>query len=606
MIRFWRSILVLLALLPTIRAEATDDVGSVFLPLAAPGGFAMLPDGVTLIVSQPKTGKLVYFDTVNNAESKQVELDFKPASLVLQDKTLFAASQGSALIYALDPLSGEMKREYNVGGDAISQLACHPAKGLLFATTISRAVYAINPSTGTVVKTAAMGDFLVVDHTSDSVVYTGVKPSGKADEIQVGSNNKFKIVRGTILKYTLNGMELKYVASQKNAALSPTMMLLTLDGERIMMTGLSGWRLEKDNSGGDGIVIFSANNLETMLGQAPFGTSVAFHPVLNLGVTTRNGPVLVLFNSKSLVERTEIHLGEGANMRSHLLTFGGKGTKILLWSGDNPKNRDEDGLYLVPLDLKDEEIAALQKVYGELPKTSGSKTSPSTANDLPDIDPNDVTIAESGFNDAEGLGSNLASNSPYPLGFSNRSGGRGERGWSNPWPPSDLAEFQKQVVQEGDGALHLTGTQNFARRLSRPLTSTFQVEQYVRLPVGGDLTCYVWNGTEPGAYSTGPMWKVSGGKFQVLAGDESGGGNMLDSGLAFKADTWHKVKIVVDVPQRRWEFFVNDKKLKGKPLGFRTKQTSLQELNYLTETKPGAFIDAVRISAASNAKSSKP
>jgi hypothetical protein len=81
------------------------------LALANLGGWVMLPDGVTLIVSLPEQAKLVYLDTVAFKEIKRVDLTFKPAALAYQGKQLFAAVQGAALLHILDLESGEDKKE---------------------------------------------------------------------------------------------------------------------------------------------------------------------------------------------------------------------------------------------------------------------------------------------------------------------------------------------------------------------------------------------------------------------------------------------------------------------------------------------------------------
>jgi hypothetical protein len=124
--------------------------------------------------------------------------------------------------------------------------------------------------------------------------------------------------------------------------------------------------------------------------------------------------------------------------------------------------------------------------------------------------------------------------------------------------------------------------------MALPPTS-FAVEQYVRLPKGGDVKCYL-----NGEGRTGPMWRAGEGKFQILDGDESGGGRWTDTKIACQDDTWHKVTVTVDVASRRWQFTVDGKKYDGKPIGFRTKPSNIQEISYLTETRPGVYIDAVR------------
>jgi hypothetical protein len=271
-----------------------------------------------------------------------------------------------------------------------------------------------------------------------------------------------------------------------------------------------------------------------------------------------------------------------------------------VWNGDNPNN-PEVGLHFIPLELKVEERATLQKLYGKLPPPPANTT---TITKPDPTQPSGGLIAVAGFNDAKGLASDRTPGSPYPLGVSNRAGGRGEPGWAEAWPPSPNATFVKDVVYEGDGALHLRGTVNYGRRLQQPLPSLFRVEQYIRVPAGGGVACYIWRVRD--GDTTGPMWYAKDGKFRVLDGDVAGGGKWLETGIPCKPDTWYKVALLVDVSRQRWQFFVDDKKFEQGPLGFRTKQDTLQEINYLVETRPGAYIDAVRFYRVSGTGITEP
>jgi hypothetical protein len=204
-------------------------------------------------------------------------------------------------------------------------------------------------------------------------------------------------------------------------------------------------------------------------------------------------------------------------------------------------------------------------------------------------------IASSGFNDAKGMNSNPLPNSPFALGVKNCPCGVGEPGWAGPWGAAPTIEYQKAEVAEGDGAAHVVGTTNFSRQLAQAQTGRFQVEQYLRVPAGSSVGTYVWQ-TEKKEFGTGPSWSVKDGKFWVLDGDEFGGGKTLDTGFACAADKWYKVTVRVDVPRRKWEFFVDGKKFAAKqPLGFRNQQTVLDGINYLTEHPSGFYLDAVRI-----------
>jgi hypothetical protein len=70
---------------------------------------------------------------------------------------------------------------------------------------------------------------------------------------------------------------------------------------------------------------------------------------------------LTLFNSKSLVKRADINLNTERESRPLLLTFGGKGRKLIIWNGDNIQKEQE--LHFIPLPLKAEEEEALAQAY---------------------------------------------------------------------------------------------------------------------------------------------------------------------------------------------------------------------------------------------------
>jgi hypothetical protein len=99
-----------------------------------------------------------------------------------------------------------------------------------------------------------------------------------------------------------------------------------------------------------------------VVGQAPHGLNTAFHPVLNLGVTNVYGKSLTLFQGRSLATTGKIDLPSAEERRPSLLTFGGRGTKVVLWNGENAAA--EQGLQLIRLPLTDADRAALAKAYG--------------------------------------------------------------------------------------------------------------------------------------------------------------------------------------------------------------------------------------------------
>jgi hypothetical protein len=291
------------------------------------------------------------------------------------------------------------------------------------------------------------------------------------------------------------------------------------------------------------------------------------------------------------------------------VTFGAKGTKVILWNGDNAQNPQE-GLHFLPIPLTADDRAALERTYGKLPagavavkpepKTPGKpkspgKTPPGEVQETAGLPAGVIAIA--GFNDAKGLNGNPAANTPYPLGQSNSSGGVGERGWRGLWPADSKATFIADATGEGDGALKLTGTINYNRAWTQPQAGAFVIELMVRAPAGSGGGCYVWDG---GPDSSGPMWRVGGGKIFALDGDGSGGGNWTEV-AACEADKWYKVRLAIDVPKKTYTIAVDggsDKRFK-----FRHGPTVLNAINFLVEGSQNELcVDAIRVLAADGKK----
>ncbi|OWK40327.1 hypothetical protein [Fimbriiglobus ruber] len=610
----------------------TEPIDGNMLLLPAPDGWVMLPDGVTLIVSQAEKGELVYFDTVAEQETKRVSVDFKPGAMTLQGETLYVGTKGASIVHVLDAKTGKEKREITLGGDAVANLACHPSKGPVYASTTTLGVYSIDPASGTATKTAATGHFLVVDPVGGTAVFTGVQPPRGQDEVIVKQlpERTYKVfwdrwgTRAFVLKFVPEGKDLKLVSSQKNAAVNAYTLAISPDGKKVLMTSGGGWRppVEGGSGGGYGFPAFSTENLETMLGQGPGATNLAFHPVLNMGVANQSGRNIQLFNPKSLIGGKTFSVSAGADGRPLLITFGAKGTKVVLWNGDNPKN-PEEGLHFLPLPLTADDRAALEKVYGKLPdpvavaaktprpdkpaprvptpgrpgtpapRVPGPATPgipvPGATEQAETIELPAGVIAQAGFNAAKGLNSN-AKSPPYPLGKSNTPGGAGERGWKGVWPANPKATFVSEGAGEGDGALHLAATTNYNRALAKPLKDSFVIETLVRCPPGGGVKCYVWGATSH--VSTGPMWGVTGGKFTAMNGKGNGNGDN-QAIKECKPDEWHKVSIAVDVPKQQWTITIDGTR-DPKSYGFRYKTGFIQGINFLVEGKEEIYLDAVR------------
>lgn len=360
------------------------------ISLPPPSGAVMLRDNATLVVSHAETANLIYFDTMAEREIKRVEVDFQPGELIVQGDTLFAAAKGSALLYALEAATGKVKKEYNLGGDGIVHIACHPRSGLIYASTTKFGVVSLDPASGTVNKTKALGQFLAVS-PGGKFLYTGVQPPDR-DEIEFifrrdGSVRLYSDTwgpRAVLMKYAVDGSDLRFVSGQNNAAVNGWWMHLTPDGKRLMMVSGGGWRPPKEGGTGGGYVtaVFRTDNLQAVAQQIPFsGLNTIFHPVLNLGVANSYGMFLTLFNGKSLVKRTAIELNKERESRPLLLMFGGKGRKLILWNGDNMQK--EQGLHFLPLPLKPEEEAALAKAEKQPAAPEPEESAPPASSEKP-------------------------------------------------------------------------------------------------------------------------------------------------------------------------------------------------------------------------------
>src|SRR5688572_26602932 len=79
--------------------------------MSIPGGFAVTPDLAGLVVSQPESVELVYFNTLTEKETKRVEMPFPPGALCLRERVLFAAGKGAGVVYQLDLGTAKVVRE---------------------------------------------------------------------------------------------------------------------------------------------------------------------------------------------------------------------------------------------------------------------------------------------------------------------------------------------------------------------------------------------------------------------------------------------------------------------------------------------------------------
>ncbi len=330
------------------------------------GGAALLPDGQTLVLSAPNDAALVYIDTAAEKEAKRVEVDFKPAALAVQGDKLFAAAQGTAAVHVLDAATGKEVRSVKLPGEPVLALACHPAKGLLYASNQNCAVYSIDPDKGTATLTKAKGQMLAVDPSDGGVLFTGVqKPIRDVMVLQKGAGGQVTVsfakagVRAVMLKYAADDQDLKLVAANDNAALNGKWLAVSPDGKQAAMAGGGGWHSMTDPRYHYVVAVFDASDLQTMNGQVdtgPYPSGVAFHPVLPLGVASASE--LIVFSAKSLAKKDSFKPEKGGSPA--FLGFGARGTKVVFAAAG-----DEASVQFFPLQLTEKDQDALNQAYSK-------------------------------------------------------------------------------------------------------------------------------------------------------------------------------------------------------------------------------------------------
>jgi hypothetical protein len=352
--------------------ETIDPSSTPSIPLPSVAGLALLPDDVTLVASSPQGTELVCLDSAAGQITKRFKVEFQPGALAVQGKTLFASAKGSAAVYAIDPQTGRVLREFKVPGAPVLQLACHPQKGPIFAANSDQEVLAIDPVGGGVTKTEAKGTYMAVDPIRGATLYTSYQPrrrtmiqAQRLSRRQVHVNVTPIGDRAVLTKNAVQGNGARQVIFNPNGVINAHALAISPDGARVAMVGGGGWRPQGAGSGGGYVIpLFDTADVKTALGQVEVGAYpeyVAFHPALDLGVAEKSGGELLLFNSKSAATiRTWAIAGAPAHNSAHVLAFGGRGCKLLYYvPGSTPA---QDGrLYLIALPLTDRDKLALKE-----------------------------------------------------------------------------------------------------------------------------------------------------------------------------------------------------------------------------------------------------
>ena len=366
----WAAAAIVVAAASFVRADSSIKVAGV-------GGAVLLSDNQTLVVSITPEATLLYFDTAAEKELKRVELDFKPTALALQGDKLFAGAAGASAVHVLNPDTGKEVKVIKIPGEPIQELACHPEKGLLYATTTGSVILGFDLEKGLTYKTPVKGQMLAVDPVDGNFVYAGIQKPIKDTLVfeEHGSRTTLSMrkanERALLLKYAVHGKNLKLVAVNDNAAINGRRIALSPDGKLIAMAGGGGWQSKSYRKRVYGVPVFETSNMVTQAGlveTGPYPGGVAFHPVLKLGVAYHAPqPEVIVFSTKSFAKKESLKLPKSGDPIASLayLGFGAKGTKVVYALAAGPGPNGAALLGVASLKLKDEDLETLKKAYSK-------------------------------------------------------------------------------------------------------------------------------------------------------------------------------------------------------------------------------------------------
>jgi len=117
------------------------------------------------------------------------------------------------------------------------------------------------------------------------------------------------------------------------------------------------------------------------------------------------------------------------------------------------------------------------------------------------------------------------------------------------------------------------------------------IDQFIRVESGVTLISRTWGpGETPVHTRIASTWATSDNRFLAL--DDAG---YEDSGFEVVPNQWHKVSVLIDVPEQTYRFFVDDQEYIGPdPLNFQNGPTSIVGNDYMA--KNNAWVDLVRVS----------
>jgi len=326
------GIALALVLLVANRSYAEDAK----FELPAMGGFAVAPDGVTLVVSLTAKTELVYFDTDAGKETKRVTVDFQPTVLAWGDKILFVGQKGSGVVHILDADTG---KELGTGKAESPIRNLVVVKGICFASTTNRQVVAIDAK-GNTTKTDAQGTFIAAD-PKGGFVYTCIDGKATTD----------------VMKYAVKGTKLtqqkEFFRSLRASLINVQGLQISADGKAFGVVAGGGWA-DQERKKHYGVPLYNTEDMKSQLGEletGPYPSGFAVHPDLPLlfACTGKDGSI---FNAKSYasVQKITAPTSTPGAASPPVLAFVAKGKK-LAW-GTNSKDNGVLKFYDVKLPNK--------------------------------------------------------------------------------------------------------------------------------------------------------------------------------------------------------------------------------------------------------------
>ncbi len=319
------------------------------------GGWVMLPDGVTLIISVPESKKLLFIDTVNNKITKEVEVSFIPDLLAVQRNRLFVSARSvpKSEIHILDLSSCEDKKTIPLSGKWPTTMVCHHSNGSIYVVD-GQTLISIDPNDGSSqivllepgkasAKLPSINGVrryidLAIDQKSENVIYGIVEVTstnyGWKDTPPTFNDFAF------LIKFSGTG---KHLLSQWVEQIAPTSSLGGYETVRVSTDGkMIGAIIGATCADGSpGISLVPASGVLSQSKVAVCGDhpgDLAFHPILDIGAALQNKEkqtVLHVFDCKTLTETTISLLADNPNSKEipakRLLAFGSRGTKLLYY-----------------------------------------------------------------------------------------------------------------------------------------------------------------------------------------------------------------------------------------------------------------------------------